>query len=114
MMLSFPTGRFGAALLLMRVQAAAIAGEWSVQCGTAHPLPCGAIGVLGLCVLLGSFARAAALALCIVGMVSVALGFLDLWAAVQSLVLVALGLSGAGAFSMDARFFGRQVIRLRP
>ena len=102
------------ALLLLRALAAATSCRWIVQDSFAHPWPCVAVGVLGLGVFFGLFTSAAALALCVLSVVLVLHGTLCPLAIWQSVVLAALGLAGAGAYSIDAKLFGRKVIRVRP
>jgi putative oxidoreductase len=114
MMLTFPTGRVGAALLLLRVYVAALAVPWIVRYGAAQLWPCAAIGILGAFVLFGFFTRAAAAALCLAGVALVLQGNLAAQCVAQGLILAALVLAGPGAFSADAWIFGRQVIRIRP
>jgi hypothetical protein len=114
MMLTFPSGRIGAALLLLRALATAISCRWIAQDSFAHPWSSVAVGVLGLGVFLGLYTPGAAFTLCVLSLALILHGVLSPWAIWQSVVLAALGLAGAGAYSIDARLFGRKVIRVRP
>jgi len=114
MMLTFPAGRVGAALLLLRIYAAIVGSHWVAQSLETHVLTSVVAGILGICLLLGLFTRAAALAICLFIAVLVFEEFLPVADVLQLLIFGALGLAGAGAFSLDARIFGRQVIRIRP
>lgn len=111
---SFPVGQLGFALLLIRLQVAAIAIQWVVQSGLADVWIRGAISILGACVFLGIFARIAAIALILVSVAAIWRGVLVPSAILQSFALAAVAFAGAGAVSMDSWIFGRQVIRFRP
>jgi len=113
-MLTFPAGRVGAALLLLRIYAVIVSSHWVAQSLETHLLTRVVAGVLGICLILGLFTRAAALAICLFIAALVFEEFLPAADVFQILIFSALGLAGAGAFSLDARIFGRQVIRIRP
>jgi len=114
MMLTFPAGRVGVALLLLRIYAAIISSCWVAQNLETHVLASVVAGIFGVCLFLGLFTRAAALAICLFSAALVFEEFLPAVDVLQALIFAALGLAGAGAFSLDARIFGRQVIRIRP
>ena len=110
----FPAGGVGAALLLMRIQAAIFASQWAFQVGTARAWSIGALAFVGLGIFAGIFTRLAATLFAFVTIASVLRGILSPSAVWQTFDLAALSLAGAGAYSMDAWLFGRRVIRFRP
>lgn len=114
MMLNFPAGRTGAALLLLRLYVAANACGWVTRCGAAHLWLCDAIGVLGVCIFLGLFTRTSAILLSVVTVICVFQGILIPQTLLQLLNIASLALAGAGALSVDARIFGRQVVKILP
>ena len=110
----FSGGAAGAALLLMRIATAA-----TLLLATLHALPPDAwqvfvAALLALGLFVGLFTRVAgglgALLLAVLAMRvgGAAGGFL----ALHGIQALALALLGAGAYSIDARLFGRRVIRL--
>ncbi len=110
----FPGGLVGAALLLGRLAAAAVLvfvlnDPAREALWTALPLALVAAGLLvGL---LTRFAAAACVALVLLGAVR-ADGAFAVVLALNALHVAGLALTGAGAYSLDARLFGRRVIRL--
>jgi hypothetical protein len=110
----FPEGLAGAGLLLLRISCALATG--STVRGIA-PLPLWAeagVGALAICLLLGALTRPvaiAAAALQVIVWFTVGAG-LSWLAASMALALAALAMTGPGAYSIDARLFGRRVITL--
>ncbi|NYT41460.1 hypothetical protein HZY97_11875 [Sphingomonas sp. R-74633] len=119
LILRYPDGLFGAALLLLRLSYAliaspALARAWSVPTVTV-PIGLAAAGI-ALALVLGFGARAAALLLA-VALAAGAAGARDdlVWIlAACAGGALALVLLGPGAWSIDAHFYGRRVIRLEP
>ncbi len=111
---TFPDGQPGAALLLLRLSLAAIlafhsSAYWQGPPAVWVTLICGGVGALlaiGLftpfVAIVGAIIGALALFLC-KGGDSVAGGFV-------LVVMVALGMLGAGAYSLDARMYGRREV----
>lgn len=119
LILRYPDGLFGAALLLLRLSYAAIAYPtlallWPSPSNLV-PVGLGAV-LLGLALVLGFGARAAsgllvvALALALPHAPIGLAGFLLACAGGSA----ALMLLGPGAWSIDAHLYGRRVIRLEP
>ena len=112
----FPEGLVGAGLLLLRISCALATGA------TLHllaPLPLwaetGLVVLAGslLCGLLTRLAAIAGAALQVVVVFTIG-GSLGWIAALIALDLVGLSMTGPGAYSIDARLFGRRVITLDP
>lgn len=110
----FPAGAAGAALLLMRL---ACAGLWLSALVFAPDLPLWlavAGGLVGCALILGFLTRIAT-AFTLLAIVAARVELTD---ALETLTLlhaldaVALLLLGAGAYSLDARLFGRREIRI--
>ncbi|UNU44466.1 hypothetical protein EAO27_18445 [Sphingopyxis sp. YF1] len=105
----YPGGTLGAGLLLMRLSnAAALALD---------PLPAAAIqswvaGLLALALLLGLRTRAAALAGMALALVEAPMGGSLAMTLCHLSALAALTLGGPGAYSADARSFGRRIVTL--
>ena len=111
---TFPDGQPGAALLLLRLSLAGVlafhgAAYWQGPPAFWVTLICGGVGVLlaiGLytpfTAFFGAAGGIAALFICKSGEM-VAGGFV-------LLVMVALGMLGAGAYSLDARMYGRREV----
>ncbi|MGK6355730.1 hypothetical protein ACMGDH_10955 [Sphingomonas sp. DT-207] len=119
LILRYPDGLFGVALLLLRLCYAvialpALARLWPAPSITA-PMGLGAAAI-ALALISGFGARAAALLLAAVLAIGVggARGDLAWFLASCSGGAVALMLLGPGAWSIDAHLYGRRVIRLEP
>jgi len=110
----FSGGAPGVALLLMRTATAAtlLLAAVDFPLPDAWPLVAAVLPALGL--LAGLFTRAAGLlgAILLVVLAARAGGAAGAFLALQGAEALALALLGAGAFSIDARLFGRKVIRL--
>lgn len=110
----FPGGLIGAALVLGRLAAAAVLalalrGVVREAAWAAAPIILLAVGLTtGL---LTRFAAAACAALVLVAAVRAG-GTLSVVLALNALQVAGLVLAGGGAYSLDARLFGRRVIRL--
>lgn len=115
----YPDGAFGAALLLIRAcyafVAFGVATAMSATPETTHVIR-GAAGVAAVCLAVGFATRWIALALGI----AVTFALTKSMPGEQLLLVghigscLAIALMGAGAFSLDARRYGRRVIQLAP
>lgn len=109
----FPGGSAGAGLLLLRVSVAVSTLMLTAACIRASYIPhfLGVLVAIGLCGGLQTRALAAvslfAALVCLV-VPSPPLGL----ASVHVISAIALALTGAGAFSLDARLFGRRTVTL--
>jgi hypothetical protein len=109
----FPGGSAGAGLLLLRVSVAVSTLMLTAACIRASYIPhfLGVLVAIGLCgglqtrilAVVGSLASLACLMAA-----SPPLGL----AAVHTISAIALAFTGAGAFSLDARLFGRRTVTL--
>ncbi len=111
----FPSGPRGAALLLLRFSAASL-----IALGLNRLDPLSAWTVAGLLVvtaaLLAGFCTRLAAAICAILAAAAFLrigGTLSWLMGLQALNAAALAILGAGAYSIDARLFGRRVIEFR-
>ncbi len=107
----FPSGPRGAALLLLRLSAASLVVLGAVRL----PLPAwSAAGLIlvALALLVGLCTRPAALICAALAIVAVfQIGGTPSWLmSLNALNAAALAILGAGAYSIDARLFGRRVI----
>jgi len=116
---SFPDGAAGAALALLRLSGGVIA--WPTLAGLGPPLgdgwpgSAGVAALVALALLAGLCTRAAALTLVVLLGANLALGRGEALALLSaSFSAASLALLGPGAFSIDARRFGRRVIRVGP
>jgi putative oxidoreductase len=119
LILRYPDGLFGVALLLLRLSYAAIALPalarlWPAPSITV-PIGLGAAAI-ALALILGFGARAAALLLAVALAIGIggAQGELAWFLVGCAGGAVALVLLGPGAWSIDAHLYGRRVIRLEP
>lgn len=119
LILRYPDGAAGAALLLMRMSSAAIAwpafarlvpspaGWWSAAIAAA-------ILVLALATGFGTRAAALLLAAVLVAGLATARGEAALFLLASAGFVTGLALLGPGAWSIDAHRYGHRVIRLEP
>jgi uncharacterized membrane protein YphA (DoxX/SURF4 family) len=110
----FPAGAPGAALLLLRLSAASLVFVASSQFNTLPTWMIVGFVMLAAALVLGFFTRVAAgisavLAASIFVALGGTLGFVTLLHAFNA---IALAILGPGAYSIDARRFGRRVIKL--
>jgi hypothetical protein len=103
---TFPDGQPGAALLLMRLSLAGIlafdgSALWTAICGC-----------IGLLLVIGLYTPFTAIAGAVIGALSLVLCIScdRLTGAFVLVVMVALGMLGAGAYSLDARIYGRREV----
>jgi hypothetical protein len=111
---TFPDGQPGAALLLLRLSVAAMlafhgSAYWFAQPPMWSSLGCGGVAIL---LGLGLFTPFVAIGGAIVG--TIALGLCmscdPAAGAFVLIVMAALGMLGAGAYSLDARIYGRREV----
>jgi putative oxidoreductase len=110
MIMAYPGGIAGLAFLLMRVQAALIVGRLALEAHGPHLLVRVLLGLLGGAFLLGLLTRAAAAIACVALLATISNAAAALACLMQALALSALAMVGPGAWSIDARLFGRRVI----
>ncbi len=111
----FPAGLPGAAILILRGAAALLMVFTSVHFdGYSKLMQLGSI-LVAILLVLGFFTRPAALACAALTLVAAVMTRGDQEAILSLLALnaLALALLGGGAYSVDARMFGRQVITMR-
>ena len=113
---AYPGGIAAPALLMLRLHAVAIT---VTQCTLVRPSSLWLIVLsapIVLALAIGLFTRAAAALVTAVSLgVAIELGgAMGLLLAIAGLASAALILLGAGAWSLDARLFGRRMILLRP
>jgi uncharacterized membrane protein YphA (DoxX/SURF4 family) len=118
LILSYPDGIAGAALLLRRLSCAllafpSLARLWPASAAWLMAIPSAAI-VLALVTGFGTRPAAAVLVLALIADVPSADGETALLLLSSAGAVGALALMGAGAYSIDARRFGRRVIHLGP
>jgi uncharacterized membrane protein YphA (DoxX/SURF4 family) len=115
----FPPGAPGTGLLLLRISVAAtlvliVANRTGLS--PIHPFFLGAL-LVSLCIIIGVVTPYVSLIVCVYALVSLFAGSSQLYELVLvSLLLTsaALALLGPGAFSVDARLFGRRVVVVPP
>src|SRR5262249_32524189 len=110
----FSGGAAGAALLLMRIATAATLLLAAVYRLLPDAWQAFAVLLLALGLLAGLFTRAVgALSGLLLGILAAEIGgAIGAFLALHGVQALALALLGAGAYSIDARLFGRRVIRL--
>lgn len=113
-LLTFPDGLSGLALLTLRLSLAGVLAATPVVAALPPWAPL-VSDVLGLALLIGAFTRVAAAlsAACLAGAGVLAGGAGGVVLALHGLDAAALALLGGGAYSIDARLFGRRVITLQ-
>ncbi|MBB5342968.1 hypothetical protein HDF10_000918 [Edaphobacter lichenicola] len=110
----FPTGAAGVALILLRVSVAATLFTQVMPQGNpaAHIWVSTGVGLLGVSICLGLFTPVSSIACCLIGVAMLLdlkeLTFIPLISSI--LVAASLGLLGPGAYSLDARMFGRRLV----
>jgi len=114
----FPTGAPGIALLILRISLAAAILEscFDAVKPAVLPLVCLALAVLSLLLCLGLFTPVVSTIAGLFELTALfAVGHTDLrFIALSSLNAVAIALLGPGAYSLDARLFGRREIVFPP
>ena len=113
-LLTFPDGWSGLALLALRLSLAGVLAAAPIVAALPPWAPL-VFDVLGLALLIGAFTHVAATvsAACLAGAGAMAGSAGGLVLALHGLDAAALALLGAGAYSIDARLFGRRVITLQ-
>jgi hypothetical protein len=110
----FPTGAAGVALVLLRVSVAATLFIDILPQGNpaAHIWESAGLGLLGVAICLGLFTPVSSIACCLIETALLLdtreLAFIPLVSSI--LVAASLGLLGPGAYSLDARMFGRRLV----
>lgn len=109
---TFPAGVPGVALLLLRLSAAIVLFAAATLIGPVPIWGCACLALCGAALALGFLARIVAVIAGIVAGFAAALGVGSAcWLlALHALDAAALVLLGPGAYSIDARIFGRRVI----
>jgi len=110
----FPTGAAGVALILLRISVAATLLLIILpQGGPAAPMwESAGLGLLGIAICLGLFTPVSSIACCLIETAMMLdAKDLDLIPVISSILVAAsLGLLGPGAYSLDARMFGRRLV----
>jgi len=110
----FPTGAAGLALILLRVSVAATLFAHAMPQGNAagHVWASTGVGLLGVAICLGLFTPMSCITCCLVEIAVLldmkGLAFIPLMSSI--LVAASLGMLGPGAYSLDARMFGRRLV----
>jgi len=114
----FPTGAPGIALLILRISLAAaiLASSFDVIKPAVLPLVCLALGVQSLLLCLGLLTPIVSIIACASELTALFItGHTDVrFIALSSLNAAAIALLGPGAYSLDARLFGRREIVFSP
>jgi hypothetical protein len=110
----FPTGAAGVALILVRFSVAVTLFAEVMPAGNpaAHIWESAGLGLLGVAICLGLFTPVSSIACCLIEAAMLLdtkdLVFIPLISSI--LVAASLGLLGPGAYSLDARMFGRRLV----
>lgn len=110
----FPTGAAGVALILLRIAVAATLLLIILpQGGPVAPMwESAGLGLLGIAICLGLFTPVSSIACCLIETAMLLdardVAFIPLISSI--LVAASLGLLGPGAYSLDARMFGRRLV----
>jgi NO-binding membrane sensor protein with MHYT domain len=109
----FPTGAAGVALILLRVSVAITLFTQVMPQGSpaAHLWTSTGVGLLGVAICLGLFTPMSSIACCLIQaatLLDMKIPALTLTSSI--LVAASLGLLGPGAYSLDARMFGRRLV----
>jgi hypothetical protein len=114
----FPTGHAGVALVVLRsiVAATAVVNLSACWAADSAPIVRGMVGLLALCLFLGFLTPYGAALCCLLEcaflVTSPAPNRFHL--ATSALIAGAIAALGPGAYSVDARLFGRRLIRIPP
>lgn len=110
----FPTGAAGVALILLRVSVAITLFAQVMPQGNpaAHLWTSTGVGLLGVAICLGLFTPMSSIACCLIEAATLLDMKIPAFLPLTSSILVAasLGLLGPGAYSLDARMFGRRLV----
>ena len=113
----FPAGAPGIALLMLRVSLAAAILDGGPDClkPAVGPLICAALAVQSLLLCIGFITPVVSAIACLFELVSLLIAaHSDMrFTVLSSLNAAAIALLGPGAYSLDARLFGRRVIVFR-
>jgi putative oxidoreductase len=110
---AYPAGVAGLALLLLRCSAAAFLLSAFPSLLTAPPWPALVLCTIAVAIMLGTLTRIAASLCAAVAVIMLVMPGMRAIAGVPSLLdAAALAMIGPGAFSIDARRFGRRTIHL--
>lgn len=110
MIMAYPGEIAGAAFLLMRIHAALIVGRLAFEVHGLDLLVRILLALAGAALLLGFLTRVAVAIAAVVLLATISNDAVVLPRLGQVLALLALGMVGPGAYSVDARLFGRRVI----
>jgi uncharacterized membrane protein YphA (DoxX/SURF4 family) len=110
MIMAYPGGIAGAAFLLMRMHAALIVGRLAFEVHGLDLLVRVLLALAGAALLLGFLTRVAVAIAAVVLVTTISNDAVVLSRLGQVLALLALGMVGPGAYSVDARLFGRRVV----
>jgi hypothetical protein len=110
MIMAYPGELLGVAFLLMRAHAALIVGRLAFEGHGQELLVRILLALLAVAFLFGFLTRAAAAVAAIVLTATISNDAVVLSRLGQVLAVLALGMVGSGAYSVDARLFGRRVI----